>query len=64
MSRTFLNQKDHLLTVMLQCKTPEIAIGRIRNANCLGAEAYGLQVESLNPEYQNAETYKKIFAEK
>lgn len=63
MSRTFLNQKDHLLTVMLQCKTPEIAIGRIRNANCLGAEAYGLQVESLNPEYQNAETYKKIFAE-
>lgn len=63
MSRHFLNQEKPMLTVMLQCETPEVAIGRIRNANCLGAEAYGLQVESLKPEYRNTETYKKIFAE-
>lgn len=52
-----------MLTVMLQCQTPETAIGRIRNANMLGADAYGLQVESLKPEYHNTETYKRIFAE-
>ena len=63
MKPTFLNQQNPLLTVMLQCETPETAIGRIRSANCLGADAYGLQAESLKPEYQNADTYKRIFAE-
>ena len=48
---------------MLQCETSEVAIGRIRNANCLGADAYGLQVETLKPEYQNPATYQKIFSE-
>lgn len=61
MKKTFLDK--HLLTVMLQCEDPETAIGRIRNANCLGADAYGLQVESLLPEHQTAETYRKLFAE-
>jgi len=59
---TFLKNQP-LLTVMLQCQTPEVAIGRIRNANCLGAEAYGLQVESLLPEYQTPEVYGRIFKE-
>ncbi len=63
MKKSFLNQSKPMLTVMLQCETPEVAIGRIRNANCLGAEAYGLQAETLKPEYQNPATYKKIFSE-
>lgn len=63
MNKTFLNQNKPLLTVMLQCETPETAIGRIRNANGLGADAYGLQVESLKSEYHNPDTYKRIFAE-
>jgi len=63
MKRMFLNQSKPMLTVMLQCETPEVAIGRIRNANCMGAEAYGLQVESLKSEYHNPDTYKRIFAE-
>ena len=63
MNKTFLNQSKPMLTVMLQCETPEVAIGRIRNANCLGAEAYGLQAETLKPEYQNPATYEKIFSE-
>ena len=63
MNKTFLNQNKPLLTVMLQCETPETAIGRIRNANMCGAEAYGLQVESLKPEFHNVDTYKRIFAE-
>ena len=63
MRNSFLNQQKPMLTVMLQCETPETAIGRIRNANCLGADAYGLQVESLRPEYHNPDTYKRIFRE-
>lgn len=63
MKPTFLKYDKPMLTVMLQCETPETAIGRIRNANCLGADAYGLQIESLKPEYHNPETYKRIFAE-
>ena len=63
MEKTFLNQSRPMLTVMLQCKTPEVAIGRIRNANCLGADAYGLQAESLLCEYRTPDTYKRIFGE-
>lgn len=63
MKKSFLNHSNPLLTVMLQCETPEVVISRIRNANCLGAEAYGLQVESLKPEYHNLATYKRIFEE-
>ncbi len=63
MSKTFLNHEKPLLTVMLQCETPETAIGRIRNANCLGADAYGLQVECLKPQFQNPDVYKRLFAE-
>lgn len=59
---TFLKDTP-LLTVMLQCETPEVAIGRIRNANCLGAEAYGLQAESLLPEYRTPAVYDRIFKE-
>ena len=58
----FLTRPD-MLTVMLQCQTPEVAISRIRNANCLGADGYGLQVESLLRDYQTPEVFEKIFKE-
>ena len=63
MKKSFLNHSNPMLTVMLQCETPEVAISRIRNANSLGADGYGLQVESLGPEYHNSDTYRRIFAE-
>ena len=63
MKKTFLNQERPLLTVMLQCETPDVAIGRIRNALHSGAEAFGLQVESLGRQYQNPECYQKLFGE-
>ena len=63
MNKTFLNKNKGMLTVMLECATPESAISKIKNANCLGADAYGLQIESLKPEFQNAETYSRIFVE-
>jgi len=63
MKKSFLNRERPLLTVMLQCQTPETAIARIRNANCLGADAYGLQIECLKNEYHSSDTYKRLFAE-
>lgn len=63
MKTTFLKHEKPLLTVMLQCETPDVAIGRIRNALCSGGEAFGLQVESLLREYQNEDTYRRIFGE-
>lgn len=63
MNKSFLNRERPLLTVMLQCQTPETAMARIRNANCLGADAYGLQIECLKSEYHNPDTYKRLFAE-
>ncbi len=63
MKKSFLNHSNPLLTVMLQCVTPEVAISRIRNANCMGADAYGLQVETLRSEFQNPDTFKRLFAE-
>ena len=50
------------LTVMLCKETPEETLEQIRLANQAGAEAYGLQAEWLAPAYQNAETYKQLFA--
>lgn len=61
--RDFLKGREDLLTVILQCENPETAIGRIRNANCLGADAYGLQVESLKEEFQTPEVFRRIFGE-
>lgn len=60
--KSFVNN-DNLLTVMLQCETPVAAIRKIRNANSLGADAYGLQVESLKKEYHTPEVYKRLFDE-
>ena len=63
MRPTFLQYEKPLLTVMLQCETPETAIGRIRNALPLGADAFGLQVESLLPAYHTPQTYQQLFDE-
>lgn len=59
----FLTTDKPALTVMLQCRTPDVAIGRIRNALHLGADAFGLQTESLLPEYQTPEVYARLFKE-
>ena len=53
MKATFLNHEYPLLTVILQCTKPEVAIERIRKSHGEGAEAFGLQVESLERIYHN-----------
>jgi len=62
MKPTFLSDRP-LLTVMIHEETPEDAIRVIRNANCLGADAYGLSACFLNPEYQNEEVYQRLYKE-
>ena len=61
MKNTFLKYEKPLLTVMLQGRTPELAIERIEKSIPCGAEAFGLQVETLRPEFHNPDTYKRIF---
>ena len=63
MKPTFLNHDKPLLTVMLQCEKPETVIERVKKSLEIGAEAYGLQVENLLPEYQNKTYISQIFSE-
>lgn len=63
MKPTFLNHEKPLLTVILECETPETAIKRIRNSLHCGADAFGLQTETLKNEYRNINTYRNLFAE-
>ena len=63
MKKSFLNQDRPLLTAMLQYHTPEATIGAIRNGLAGGAEAFGLQIESLDNVYKNEDVYKRIFEE-
>jgi len=63
MKASFLNHDKSLLTVMLQCRTPEDAIRKIRNALCTGGEAFGFQAECLNKEFRNPDSYRRIFGE-
>ena len=62
MSASFLNREKPLLTVMLQCDTPELAVPRIRGALDGGADAFGVQAEWLLPEFQTPDSYRTLFA--
>ena len=62
MKPTFLTYDKPLLTTILQCPTPELAKYRIGKALELGTDAFGLQTESLLPQYRNEETIRDIFA--
>ena len=62
MKPTFLQYEKPLLTTILQCRKPEVAKYRIEKALQLGADAFGLQTESLLPEYRTEETIRDLFA--
>ena len=63
MNRAFLQERGPLLTVMMQCAAPETVIYRVRNGLAQGAEAFGLQVESMKPEFKTEEVFKRLFSE-
>ena len=62
MKPTFKNHERPLFTVMLQQKTPEEMIDVMQKSIQLGADAFGIQFESLDEKYRNPEVYKKLFA--
>ena len=57
---TFLKYERPLLTVMVQAETP----GRIKELIDAsvpeGAEAFGMQLCKMKPEYRTEETYKSL----
>lgn len=62
MKPTFLTYTKPLLTAMVQNTTPEEAICTISNALYDGADAFGIQLESLKREYRNEDTLRMIFS--
>ena len=61
MAFTF-DSKKPLLVSMVQEESLEGALNSIADGLYGGAEAFGIQLEDLLPEYRNLETLKKIFA--
>ena len=59
---TFLGHARPLRVAMLHTAEPSLCMSRIRTALYDGADAFGLQTESLLPEYWNEESIKDLFA--
>ena len=62
MKLSFLNQNKPLLTNMVRDETTGKCIAAVKNAIYDEADAFGLHLSCLKPEYRNAESYKRIFA--
>ena len=62
MKATFLNHEKPLLVSMHQETNPTDMICAILDARYNGAEAFGIQLESLEREYRTEEVLKKIFS--
>ena len=62
MKPTFLTYQKPLLCAMVQDSTPSDMICTIMNSQYDGAEAFGIQLENLLPEYRTLEQLKKIFS--
>lgn len=56
------NSKKPLLVSMVQEETVEGALNSIATGLYDGADAFGIQLESLRPEYRSLDDLKKIFA--
>ena len=59
---TFLTYQKPLLCAMVQDTTPDEMICTIMNSQYDGAEAFGIQLENLLPEYRTLDHLKKIFS--
>ena len=62
MKPTFLTYQKPLLCAMVQDSTPDDMICTIMNSHYDGAEAFGIQLENLLPEYRTPEHLKRIFS--
>lgn len=62
MKKTFLNSEKPIITTMVQADNPDRIKYLIDKASKEGAEAFGMQLEKLKPEYRNPEVYKDLFS--
>ena len=62
MKKSFLNHEKAILTTMVQADNPERIKELIDKSLPEGAEAFGMQICRLKPEYRNKEIYKDIFS--
>lgn len=61
MTKSFLNYEKPLLTAMVQDTTPDEAICTIMDSLYDGADAFGIQLCNLLPEYRTDEELRRIF---
>ncbi len=61
MKPTFLGHDHPLATAMIVDRESDSIIRQMKNAKANGADAFGLQLEYLNKDQMNEETFKKIF---
>ena len=59
---TFLHQNKPLVTCMVQATNPDTMINLIHNALYDGCDAFGFQMERLDPAYQTDETVTNLFS--
>lgn len=60
MKLSFLNNPNPFRVAMIQVSTPDEAINIVKNSIYDGADSFGLQIESLKPEFQKAQTIQGI----
>lgn len=61
--KTFLNSKKPLLVGMLRKTTKAELLEEIKSLRAQGADAYGFQLESMEPEMRTREALAEVFAE-
>jgi 3-dehydroquinate dehydratase len=62
MKMSFLGHEKPLYTVMVQADTPERIEELVRLSIPEGADAFGMQICQLQPEYRNRDVYRRIFS--
>lgn len=62
MNKSFLNREQAMLTVMVQAGDPDRIKELMDLSTPLGAEAFGVELERLKPEYKKQEIYKDLIS--
>ncbi len=62
MKKTFLEYDKPIITSMVLAETPDRIKELMDKSIPLGAEAFGMQLEKLLPEFRNEATYRELFS--
>ena len=62
MKMSFLGHDKPLYTVMVQADTPDRIEELVRLSIPEGADAFGMQICQLKPEYRNRDVYRRLFS--